>query len=179
MKKKDTSRLSFLLLLIAIVSRFLPHPPNFTGVGATALYGGRYLRGWTAYLVPLGAMAISDAILGLHWTLPFVYISFIISVLLGKWVAKSPKFGRIATATLIGSTVFFILTNFGVWLVTPLYAKTAAGLAQCFVAAIPFAKWTFLSDIAFTTVLFGATELVRKYTTISTYKNLGKEIQNA
>lgn len=161
-KTHNNTKLPFWLLALAVFSRFLPHPPNFTAVGATALYSGRYLNGWTMFLVPLGAMFISDILLGFHSTIFFVYGAFVINILLGLMIAKKPSIARIAGVTVLGSIIFYIITNFGVWLVTPLYSKDFAGLIECYILALPFAKWTLLGDIAYTATMFGVTEIITK-----------------
>lgn len=160
--KNTTShtKLPYYLLAVAVVARFLPHPPNFTPVGATAIYSGRYFNGWTRFLVPLLAMFISDIFLGFHWTMPFVYSAFLINIFLGMWIAKKPNVPKIMLATILSSVIFFSITNFGSWLTMPMYSKDLSGLIQCYILALPFAKWTFLGDITFVTIMFGLTEFI-------------------
>lgn len=159
---KKQSRLSFLLLIVAILSRFLPHPPNFTAVGASALYSGKYIRGPWAYFVPIVAMLISDLFLGLHTTMPFVYGSFIVSIVLGRTLIKRRGWLNTGLTTMIGSVIFYLVTNFGVWLTTPLYPHNLAGLAQCYLLALPFFAWTLLGDITFVALFFTITEFTQQ-----------------
>jgi hypothetical protein len=74
---------------------------------------------------------------------------------------KEKKIGNIFFASVISSVSFFILTNFGLWLSTSYYAKTGAGLAACYTAAIPFFHQTLLSDLFFVGLLFGLYHLVK------------------
>src|SRR3954463_13500030 len=83
------SRLLALLsaILGAAALRLIPHPPNFTPIGAMALFSGAYLgRRWLAFAAPLGALMLSDAVIGFYQHMEVVYLSFALIVLLG-WVA--------------------------------------------------------------------------------------------
>src|SRR5437660_6450950 len=52
------------MVLLVAMTRLLPHPPNFTPLGALALFAGAQFRSrWAAFLVPLAAMLLSDAAL--------------------------------------------------------------------------------------------------------------------
>ena len=160
------------ITLAAAAARLLPHPPNFTPVAAQALFGGAYFSNRiAAFAVPLAAMLLSDLALGLlrfgaaiFSSMPFVYASFVLTVLLGGWVRRrhcSPL--AIAGAALASSIVFFIVSNFGVWLQWQLYPKTLEGLAACYVAAIPFFRNSLAGDTVFTLVLFGGFALAKRY----------------
>jgi len=172
---KTRSRLSFLLLIAAILSRFLPHPPNFTALGATALYSGKYIKGPWAYATPLVAMFISDIFLGFHATMPFVYGSFIVSIILGRTLTKKNNWLSAGKMTILGSIVFYAVTNFGVWLTTPFYAHNIAGLAQCYLLALPFFGWTILGDISFVALFFTITEFAKQKEPFAKIKSVSKK----
>ena len=151
------------LTVLGAVARLMPHPPNFATVGATSLFAGARLPVWQAYLVPLALMAVTDPILSVavyhqpaFWKGQiFAYLSFLIAVWLGRHLRATESIPRIAALSVVNSMQFFLLTNFGSWLWFPGYASTAAGLASCYVAAIPFFGWTLASDLLFTGVFFG------------------------
>jgi hypothetical protein len=160
------------ITLAAAATRLVPHPPNLTPVAALALFGGAYFSNRiAAFAVPLAAMLLSDLALGLiHYgtaifsSMPFVYASLVLTVLLGLWVRRrrcSPV--AIAGAALASSILFFIISNFGVWLQWNLYPKTLEGLAACYIAAIPFFRNTLAGDAVFTLVLFGGFALAQHY----------------
>jgi signal transduction histidine kinase len=143
--------------------RLLPHPPNFAPIAAMALFGGAYFsKKWAAFLVPLTAMFVTDLILGFHETMWAVYLSFALIVVIGMTMLKAKKLGSIFFASVISSVSFFIITNFGIWLSTNYYAKTGAGLAACYTAALPFFHQTLLSDLFFAGVLFGTYHLIKQ-----------------
>ncbi len=150
------------LTVLGAAARLLPHPPNFAPVGATSLFAGARLPRWQAYLIPLGLMAVTDPILSAFYGVQpytryslFVYASFLISVWLGRRLRNTESVSRIAAVTVVNSIQFYLITNFGSWLWFQAYPHTAAGLASCYVAAIPFFGWTLASDILYTGVLFG------------------------
>lgn len=150
------------MILIAAFTRLIPHPPNFTAIGAIALFGGAYFsRKSLAYSVPLIAMFLSDIIIGFHPGMYAVYLSFILIVMIGMSLKNKKKIGNIFLASISASVLFFIITNFALWLTGSLYPKTGAGLAACFTAAIPFFHYTLLGDLFFISVLFGAFELAK------------------
>ena len=151
-----------LMVFAAAFVRLIPHPPNFAPVAAMALFGGAYFnKKWVAFLVPLAAMFVTDLFLGFHPTIWAVYLSFGLIVVIGMVMIKQKKVTNIFFASVTASVAFFIITNFGVWLSTPYYEKTGAGLAACYTAAIPFFHQTLLSDLFFVAILFGLFEILK------------------
>ena len=151
-----------LMVFAAAFVRLIPHPPNFAPVAAMALFGGAYFnKKWVAFLVPLAAMFVTDLFLGFHPTIWAVYLSFGLIVVIGMVMIKQKKVTNIFFASVTASVSFFIITNFGVWLSTPYYEKTGAGLAACYTAAIPIFHQTLLSDLFFVAILFGLFEILK------------------
>lgn len=162
MTKTNWRPVALSLTAVGAIVRLLPHPPNFAPVGAMSLFAGARLPVWQAYLVPLALMAITDPILASFYGVPafsrfqlFIYASFLISVWLGRRLRSTESVSRIAAFTVANSIQFFLITNFGSWLWFQAYPRTAAGLATCYVAAIPFFGWTVAADIVYTAILFG------------------------
>lgn len=145
------------LILAAALVRLLPHPWNFTPVGALALFAGATLRSRIAALaVPLTAMLISDAAIGFHSGMPVVYGSIALSVCIGMILERrrrSPL--AVASAAVASSTLFFLTTNFAVWAAGHLYAKTVSGLLACYIAAIPFYGNDLAAQLLYAAFLFG------------------------
>lgn len=152
-----------LMVLVAAFSRLMPHPWNFTAIGAMALFGGSYFPSRRLSLVvPLLALLISDLVLGFHSTMVFTYMPFALMVMLG-WTLREDKSPlRIGTASLVTSAVFFLVSNFGVWIMDGMYALTWPGLVSCYVAAIPFFGNQILGDLFFSGVMFGAAAVLKK-----------------
>ncbi len=149
------------LIIIGVIARLVPHPWNTTPVMAIALFGGTYLSKRWAILLPLITIIASDAILGWHNTMAFNWLAFALTGTLAWWVRPKPSAIRIFSASLLGSLLFFFITNFGVWAIGGIYPHSEAGLRNCFIAAIPFYRNTLAGDLIFTTVFFGSYSLLR------------------
>jgi len=135
------------LILILSFSRLIPHPWNFTPVLATSIFAGFYFKEFfLSFFIVIFSMFLGDVFLGFHSTMIFTYISLIIAVLIGLFI-KVLSFKNILLSGLVGSICFFIITNFGVWLVTDMYDQSIEGLLTCYVAAIPFFSNTILSTL--------------------------------
>ena len=161
------------LIFIAALTRVLPHPPNFSPVEAIALFGGAYFasRRW-AVLVPLAGLFISDLVLarlngGLYaswfsgtgiWV---VYLCIALTTVLGFALRGKVSGARVLGYSLLGSVLFFLVTNFGAWLSDPMYPKTLGGLAAAYGAGIPFFQWTVLGTLFYAAILFGGFALLR------------------
>ncbi|MCA9074990.1 MAG: hypothetical protein KDA93_08160 [Planctomycetaceae bacterium] len=163
------------MILAAAITRVLPHPPNFTPLGAMALFAGATYRDRRlALLVPLAALLLSDYLIGqvmgtgfgFYSSQIFVYAAFVMITLLGRVLTnhrRSPL--RIVGMSLAVSTLFFVVTNLGVWIASGMYPRTVAGFSQCFVQAIPFFGNTVAGDLVYVTVLFGGLAFVESLTT--------------
>jgi hypothetical protein len=153
--------LAALMILAAAFSRLLPHPANMAPIAAMALAGGVYLDKRFAFIIPIVALLITDWFIGFYPILFFVYGSFLAIGFIGLWLKSHKRPLPVIGATLFSSVLFFVVTNFGVWAIGPeMYPKTLTGLAECFVAAIPFFRNTVLGDVIYTGVLFGFFELI-------------------
>lgn len=162
-----------ILVVIAALTRLLPHPPNVAPIAGMALFGAAYYnKKYWAYLMPIAAMWVSDLILNnvvyAHYFDKFVwfysgslftYAAFALIVLMGSITLKKKNTGSVVFSALGASFIFFIISNFGVWLTSAMYAKTWVGLTACYTAAMPFMQNTLLGDLGYTVVLFGLFEL--------------------
>ena len=148
-----------ILLIISVIflvslTRIFPHPPNFTPILALAIFGGAYLPNRiTAISLPIISMFISDLIIGFHSQIFTVYAAIILLSILGH-LMKTKNFKNFAITGFTGSLIFFIITNFSVWLGGSLYPLTIDGIIQCYIMAIPFFHNTLISTILFLTILF-------------------------
>ena len=130
----------FSVIIAAALMRLLPHWPNFTPVAAMALFAGTYFeRKRFAFAIPIAALFISDLFIGFHATMPAVYLSFVIAVVIGATIRKHVSARNIVLAAFSSSVIFFLITNFASWLALPmLYPQTFAGLTQCYIAGMVF-----------------------------------------
>ena len=151
------------LVTCAVIFRLLPHPANFTPIAAIAIFGGAILPKKWALSLPLTAMITSDLLIGLHSLVWITWGSFLLIALASSRFLHKISPARILVASLSASVFFFVVTNFGVWLEGRLYAPTLDGFWSCYINALPFFRNTFLGDIVFSTVLFGAHFLIYRY----------------
>lgn len=153
--------LALLLICVGVASRIgLADSPNFKPVCALALFAGFYFRNvWAAAGVVFATLLISDAYIGGYGLslMIAVYASTALAGCLGVLVSRWHKsqsgvrtlFGKFAVASLVMSTAFFLLTNLAVWMAGSWYPTSLTGLGECYVAAIPFYRWTLVSDFVF------------------------------
>lgn len=158
---KDIAKLmiAITIILFAVFSRLIPHPPNFSPITAVALFSAVYIDKKFAVAISLVAMVVSDFFTGYHALVPVVYGCFLIITLSGFYLKKHKTIRNIVIFTLSSSVFFFIVTNFFVW-AQGYYGYTFNGLMECYVMAIPFFKNTILGDFLYTGVMFGLIELV-------------------
>jgi hypothetical protein len=168
LNESQSSRSTILWLgaavLVAIAARLLPHPPNFTPLAALGLFAGSVSsRPKWATIGILTAMFVSDCFLGFHPMMPIIYACLIVNIAIGSWFVRGggDRFsftlgstGRIVAGSLMGSVLFFVVTNFAHFLA--FYPGTMTGLVGCYTAAIPFFQYTLAGDLVYSGVLFGS-----------------------
>lgn len=155
------------LLIISVIFigaflRLIPHWPNFTPIAAIALFGGTYLkRKDLAFIIPITAMLVSDAIIGFHSVMIPVYVSFLFIVSFGFLIRKKIAPLNVLSASLAASTLFFLVTNCASWLTGMMpYSPGFEGLLQAYIAGLPFFLNGIMGDLFFTSVFFGSYYLV-------------------
>ena len=153
-----------LLILSLTLIRLIPHAPNFSPVIAISLYAGiKFNNRYLALLVPILSMFISDCFIGLHSSMLAVYFCITLNVLLGIFFNKKFTLLNYLYLSLIGSCLFFIITNFSVWLLSNMYPLTIEGLISCYVLALPFFHNTLISALIFGSLLFYTNDRFEKY----------------
>jgi len=162
------------MILLAGMSRFLPIAfpslQNFSPVGTMALFGGAYFakKQW-AYIVPMMALWLSNLVLNnvfytkYYPTFSFgfelaVFVSFALIVAIGIVILKKVNVTNLLIANVLGTVGFFLISNFFVWAGGTMYPQTMEGLGMCFTMGLPFLKNTLLSNLLFSTVMFGTFE---------------------
>jgi hypothetical protein len=168
---KKAQYLTLVLIVAAILSRFIPHPFNFTAIGASALLAGFALKlDYRAFLVPLLALWISDIFInnfiyaasydGFVWFTTgalWIYGSFALIVLLGSGISKvSVK--SVGLRAVLSAVIFFLITNAAVWFANPMYTQDAAGLTSAYLMGLPFFLNDVLGTLLYSLLLFGLYE---------------------
>ncbi len=151
-------------IIVAAGLRLVPHPPNFSPIDAMALFSGAYLgRRALAFVAPLGALLLSDVVLGFYHGQATVYFTVAVIVMIGMVALTRRSALRVGAAAIASSITFFVITNLGVWLFSGIYPRTFAGLEACYVAAIPFFQNTLAGDLFYAAVLFGGFRLAEHF----------------
>lgn len=153
--------LAYFFVLFGAILRVIPHPANFVPIAAIALFGGAYLNKKLALVLPLAAMVVSDVFIGFDSmeSRIVVYGTFILTGLIGLWIRSRKNIWSILGGSLLGSVLFYLVTNL-VYLYEPtMYPHSLAGQITSYVNALPFFRNTLLGDLFYVSILFGAYEL--------------------
>ena len=172
MMSKINPKISILFIAVFAIAmtRLIPHWPNFTAVGAAAIFGAATIRkSWVAILIPLSAIFISDLIINNVFysayyegfvffgeSSSWIYAAFILMAVLAHFSIKSFKALPIVGTAVAGSVLFFALTNLGVWIGSPIYTQNMAGLLMAYEAGLPFLLNSMFANVLFSGVFFGA-----------------------
>jgi hypothetical protein len=155
------------LIGLDVAARLLLHTWNVSPVAASALFAGLMLRRrWLALLVPLAALALSDAVIGFDdWRMAsVVYAALALPAVVGMLGRRYGASRVVVPAALTCSLIFFAATNLAVWAFSGMYSLDLAGLIQCYTLALPFLKYTVAGDLFWAAVLFGGAWLVQRLT---------------
>ena len=172
--KSEVFMPAYLLLLVAVLSRLLPHPGwmNFTAVGGALLYFGAR-RPWREMLIPLAALAATDYFLTVYsYHYAFTWQGYlptwgwyVMAMALGQILLRSrTTVVRVGAGALLGPTSFFLVSNYAAWVsgfAYP-YPHTLSGLVACFAAGVPFYRNDLLSTALVAGLAFGVPVLVRR-----------------
>lgn len=144
------------LLVLGILLRIMPHTANFAPVGAIALFAGAVLSKRMAIILPLSLMIVSDLIIGLHSDILFTWGGFALVGIYGMLLRHRNPALQVAVGAVGSALIFFVVSNFGVWLSGDMYARTWQGFVECYTMALPFLRPTFLGDLAYAMIFFNA-----------------------
>lgn len=143
-----------LIIVAAVLFRIFPHAPNLVPVGAIALFAGYGIKNKWGIAIPVVIMALSDFFIGYHDTMWFVYGSYIAIAIMGRVFASKLSLPTVVLLSISSSILFYVVTNFGVWLMGTMYTKDVSGLMQSYVYAIPFFRATLVGDVLFNGVIY-------------------------
>ena len=149
------------IIILAVLSRIIPHPPNFAPITGIALFSSKKINNkLLGVLLPIIPLFISDLFIGISFINIFVYLSFIIIYFLGSISTKIE-----VKSVFFSSVIFFILTNLGVWYLG--YPKNVEGLITCFTLAVPFFINTILGDLFYSFIFFRSYKVAKKFKFVS------------
>ena len=143
------------LILILALSRLLPHPPNFTPIITIGIMSSYFFKNiFSSLIILLISMLLSDLFIGFYQNMVFVYLSLILITCIFFKIIKKANYSSLLIYSFFGSLLFYLISNFGVWLIGNMYEKNINGLVNCYLMAIPFFKNTLISTIIFTYATF-------------------------
>ena len=162
--RKNISIALFIIALLAL-SRVIPHPPNFTPILGMAVFSGAIINHKLfAYIIPLAAMLLSDLYLGFHASMPIIYFSLAVCVLIGTFIEARVSILNSFLSISLGVLVFFLITNFMVWYGSGMYESSISGLMTCYFMGLPFVQNTFISSLLYGMGAFLIYDIVNKRT---------------
>ncbi len=158
------------LILLLAFSRFIPHPPNFTPIVAAAIMSGYFFKDIKlSFIVLLISMLFVDIFIVFYKHMLFVYLSLFLITFIFFKISDKINFKSLFVFGFLGSLIFFVVSNFGVWtfgVLSPVtnlpYEKSLNGLISCYFLAIPFFKNTLLSTVIFSYAAFLANHFYEK-----------------
>ena len=165
---------AIVLAVTAGLLRLVPHYPGCTPIGAMTLFSGNKIHGLYSWLIPIGVMFITDLLLyfpleqislkAFSWMTPVIYGCFLFNVAIGRLITPGNLVLKISLSSVLGSTLFFIFTNFAVWLGGDgiVYPRNFGGLLLCYEMALPFYSYPMLTDLFFTLGIFGLNSLLEQ-----------------
>ncbi len=143
------------LILLMVFSRLIPHPPNFTPIIATGILCGYFFKDLKlSLIILLLSMLISDLLIGFYSNMLFVYSSLFLITLFAFKMNNKINIKNLFLFGFAGSFLFYLISNFGVWIFGSLYPKNIGGLIECYFMAIPFFKNTLISTTVFIYLVF-------------------------
>ena len=153
MKEKIFLFVGFFLLLIT--SRVFSDIPNFTPTLSLIIFASYYFRNLTiSSSIVLLSQIVSDIFIGFYSYIFFVYGSFLVIIYIVPIIMKKLTTMSVLVTSVISPSIFFIISNFGVWFAGSLYTRDLNGLIECYVAGLPFYDESLLSTILFSYTIF-------------------------
>jgi hypothetical protein len=172
----NNKRLIYIIFVIflGIFYRLIPHVPNFSPLYSISVFSSilpieldnkfNKLLKYISFLIPLIILFITDLILGFYKGMIFNYLAFLSYSIFSYFIFN--RYSKLSKTILglvlsVGSSIyFFIISNFGVWLLTNMYSKDVAGFILCYINALPFLKNSIISSIIFSILIFYTYELL-------------------
>ena len=144
-----------------VLSRLIPHAPNFTPIIASVIFLPFIIKSKLGLGLPIAVMLISDLIIGFHSAMFWVYGAFILIGLM-SYIFYRPSFSRVLSLAIISPTIFFLITNFGVWIGSSLYELNLTGLLTAYTFALPFFANSLFASVLFSLSFFSIFKFVNR-----------------
>jgi len=154
-----------ILFVLLVLSRMITDIPNFTATIALVMFTGYLIQNrLLSILVILISQIVSDLYLGIYSSMIFVYAAYISIALLSPIMMKKMNTKSIVLSSIVSPSIFFIVSNFGVWLMGSMYTFNLSGLIACYIAGIPFFDESLISTVLFALTIFSIMKFIPKET---------------
>lgn len=167
--------------LITIVLRVRDLPIHLDSMIALTVFCGVLVRHPAAVFVPLVIRLLTDTLLwlqtgyGFYSSIVFDYSAYLLIVLLARFI-PGPASWRVIGGGLIGPLLFFLISNFGVWLMWPeTYASTLSGLMTCYTQGLPFLRVSLGGNFIFALLFLGAWQMAAESAPASSLTVTGQD----
>jgi len=160
---KNDLMIPIIMMTLLIISRMISDIPNFTATIALIMFTSYLIRDkFQSVLVILVSQIISDLYIGIYSSMFFVYGAYVFIALLSPIIMNKLSFKSVLISSLVTPTIFYIVSNFGVWITGSTYPLSLDGLIMCYVAGIPFFDETLLSTVVFSVTIYVMMKLIVK-----------------
>lgn len=157
----NTLKASLFFIVLFALARLIPHPPNFTPLIAAAIFLPFFTKDLRVIVsLPIVVMFVADFFIGFHGLMIWTYGAFVLISISGSKLFNG-KLNRLIVLSLSSPTIFFFITNFGVWLGSQAYASSFNGLLSCYIAGLPFYANSIAACVLFSLSFFIAKELIK------------------
>ena len=160
---KNGLMIPIIMIALLVISRMISDIPNFTATIALIMFTSYLIRDkFLSVLVILVSQIISDLYIGIYSSMFFVYGAYFFIALLSPIIMNKLSFKSVLISSLVTPTIFYIVSNFGVWITGSTYPLSLDGLIMCYVAGIPFFDETLLSTVVFSVTIYVMMKLIVK-----------------
>ena len=160
---KNDLMIPIIMMPLLVISRMISDIPNFTATIALIMFTSYLIRDkFLSVLVILVSQIISDLYIGIYSSMFFVYGAYVFIALLSPIIMNKLNFKSVLISSLVTPTIFYIVSNFGVWITGSTYPLSLDGLIMCYVAGIPFFDETLLSTVVFSVTIYVMMKLIVK-----------------
>ncbi|MED5502687.1 MAG: DUF6580 family putative transport protein [Pseudomonadota bacterium] len=160
---KNDLMIPIIMMFLLVISRVISDIPNFTATIALIMFTSYLIRDkFLSVLVILVSQIISDLYIGIYSSMFFVYGAYVFIALLSPIIMNKLSFKSVLISSLVTPTIFYIVSNFGVWITGSTYPLSLDGLIMCYVAGIPFFDETLLYTVVFSVTIYAMMKLIVK-----------------
>ena len=143
------------LVLLLVVSRNLSFIPNFTPTISLIVFASTMFRNYYILAsIVIASQLISDYFLRYYSSIFFVYLGYILLAFASKFILKEINFVSIIGTSIISVFIFFLVSNYGVWQMMDICDYSLSGLIECYIAGIPFLKYSLISTLLYSTTMY-------------------------